>query len=298
MDENEKRQIEKEVAQRYHLHIRYILLVCLLICLFITLMVPKHVTEEAFQNFSFAATITSIVLAVVSIVYSFYSSGGIATSIGEMKQVEKDLEDEIKDIPDLKRHVSETVDDLKTNILEAIHADRQASDSKTEELTKSVHDIHDELAGLTERMQKGNNEGSDDNQDNLFEYQFNSFNGNLLMFALKKSVERNNASFKLMKISQIIGQSNLAYCRGYLVALFMCNRNRFSYDSDDLFETITVTNIDRDYFQFDDMESIILENEQDQERVKSYQSKMKEITNYFDGLNSSTTTEPGVDSKD
>ena len=49
-----------------------------------------------------------------------------------MKQVEKDLEEEIKDIPDLKKHVSETVDDLKTNILEALHADRQASDSKTE----------------------------------------------------------------------------------------------------------------------------------------------------------------------
>lgn len=261
-------------------------------------MVPKHVTEEAFQNFSFAATITSIVLAVVSIVYSFYSSGGIATSIGEMKQVEKDLEDEIKDIPDLKKHVSETVDDLKTNILEAIHADRQASDSKTEELTKSVHTIHDELAGLTKRMQKGNKEGSADNQENMFEYQYNSFNGNLLMFALKKSFEKNNVSFKLLKISQIIGQSNLAYCRGYLVALFMCNKNRFSYDSDDLFETITVTSMDKDYFQFDDMESIIIESEQDQEKVKSYQSKMKEITNYFDGLISSNPSDSNGDSKD
>lgn len=209
-------KIKKEVASRYNLHIRYILLVCLLICLFVTLIAPKHVTEEAFQNFSFAATITSIVLAVVSIVYSFYSSGGIATSIGEMKQVEQELEEGIKDIPDLKKHVSDTVDELKNNILEAIHADRQASDSKTEELAKSVHDMNDQIAGLKSGIQGKTSE----EQSTTFSYKYNSFNGNLLLYAINKA---NNIPFDIKKIAQIMGEGNIPYCRGYIVALFISN---------------------------------------------------------------------------
>lgn len=283
MDEKEIKRIKREVAGRYQLHIRYILLVCLLICLFVTLIVPKHVTEEAFQNFSFAATITSIVLAVVSIVYSFYSSGGIATSIGEMKQVEQELEEEIKDIPDLKKHVSETVDELRNNILEAIHADRQASDSKTEELAKSVHDIHDELAGLASKVAKESAKKSDDEQLGLFDYTINSFNGNLLLYAIKLAVDK-GVSFNLQKVSQILG-NNLSYSRGYLVALYMCNKKKFSYESDDSFETITMGQFDKDYFQSQEMVEKILSSAEDKTGKDSYQSKMNEIDKYFSDIN-------------
>lgn len=295
MDEKEIKKIKREVAGRYQLHIRYILLVCLLICLFVTLIVPKHVTEEAFQNFSFAATITSIVLAVVSIVYSFYSSGGIATSIGEMKQVEQELEEEIKDIPDLKKHVSETVDELKNNILEAIHADRQASDSKTEELAKSVHDMHDELAGLASMVAKESNNKNDDEQLDLFDFTINSFNGNILLYATKLAVEK-GVSFNLQRVSQILGNANnLSYCRGYFVALYMCNKNRFSYDSDDNFEIITMVQFDQSYFQAQDMAEKILSSAEDKAGKDSYQNKMNEIDKYFSEINIEVA--PQIDSK-
>lgn len=294
MDEKEIKKIKREVAGRYQLHIRYILLVCLLICLFVTLVVPKHVTEEAFQNFSFAATITSIVLAVVSIVYSFYSSGGIATSIGEMKQVEQELEEEIKDIPDLKKHVSETVDELKNHILEAIHADRQASDSKTEELAKSVHDMHDELAGLALMVAKESSKKSDDNQLDLFDYTINSFNGNLLLYATKLAFDK-GVSFNLQKVSQILGNSNLSYSRGYLVALYMCNKKRFSYESDENFETITMVQFDGEYFQAQDMAEKIFSSADDQAGKDSYQNKMNEIDKYLSEIK--TEVAPQADSK-
>ena len=294
MDEKEIKKIKREVAGRYQLHIRYILLVCLLICLFVTLVVPKHVTEEAFQNFSFAATITSIVLAVVSIVYSFYSSGGIATSIGEMKQVEQELEEEIKDIPDLKKHVSETVDELKNHILEAIHADRQASDSKTEELAKSVHDMHDELAGLASMVAKESSKKSDDNQLDLFDYTINSFNGNLLLYATKLAFDK-GVSFNLQKVSQILGNSNLSYSRGYLVALYMCNKKRFSYESDENFETITMVRFDGEYFQAQDMAEKIFSSADDQAGKDSYQNKMNEIDKYLSEIK--TEVAPQADSK-
>ena len=280
MDDKEIRKIKKEVAGKYKLHIRYILLICLLICLFVLLVVPKHVTEVAFQNFSFAATITSIVLAVVSIVYSLYSSGGIATSIGEMKQVEQELEEEIKDIPDLKRHVSEAIDKLKSNILEAIHADRQSSDSKTDELAKSMNDMHAEIAGLTSKMLKGDSQEKDEKEADVFDYSVNSINGNLLLYAIIKAQER-NISLNLKNISDIIGQGSLAYNRGYIVALYMCSKGKFSYSSNDSFDEITITSFDKEYFRVETIDSSILISTDDQSKKKDYQNKMNQITNYF-----------------
>ena len=51
-------------------HIVYIVIICLIVNVFLLCIVPGRVNDEAYQNFSFAATIVSIVLAVVSIVYS------------------------------------------------------------------------------------------------------------------------------------------------------------------------------------------------------------------------------------
>lgn len=286
MDDKEIKKIKKEVAGRYQLHIRYILLVCLLICLFVVLVVPKHVTEEAFQNFSFAATITSIVLAVVSIVYSLYSSGGIATSIGEMKQVEQELEEEIKDIPDLKRHVSDTIDDLKSNILEAIHADKQASDSKTEELAKSMNDMHAEIAGLTSKVLKDDSQEKEEEQSDVFDYSVNSINGNLLLYAIVNA-EKKNIPLNLKRISDIIGQGTLAYNRGYIVALYMCSKGYFSYSSDDSFDEITITALNKDYFEVDTIDSLILASADNQSKKNDYQNKMNQIAKYFSSIVSS-----------
>lgn len=283
MDVNEINKIRQEISNRYKLHLRYILLLCILVCLFIILIVPKHVTEGAFQNFSFAATITSIVLAVVSIVYSFTSSGGIATSIGEMKQVEKELEEEIKNIPDLKKHVSETVDDLKDHILEAINENRQASDSKTEELAKSMHDISDQITQLSSKNTAKVNDKTNKKSYDAFDYNFNSFNGNLLLYAIKKAFE-NNISFNLQKISQILGEGNLPYCRGYIVALYMCNVNRFAYSSDSSFYMITVNKLDEVYFNTEKMQDIIVNSARTPDVKASYRDKMKEIDEYVDSI--------------
>lgn len=74
-------------------HIAYIVLICVLIILFVLLIAPGRINDNAYHNFSFAATITSIVLAVVSIVYSLQS--GIS-SLGHMSRIQ-DIEESISD---------------------------------------------------------------------------------------------------------------------------------------------------------------------------------------------------------
>ena len=69
-------------------HIVYIVLICLIVNIFLICILPGRINEAAYQNFSFAATIVSIVLAVVSIVYSLQSG---LSSIGQLNGI-KDIE--------------------------------------------------------------------------------------------------------------------------------------------------------------------------------------------------------------
>ena len=72
-------------------HIVYIVLICIIVNIFLICILPGRINEEAYQNFSFAATIVSIVLAVVSIVYSLQSG---LSSIGQLNSI-KDIEAKI-----------------------------------------------------------------------------------------------------------------------------------------------------------------------------------------------------------
>lgn len=72
-------------------HIVYIVIICLIVNVFLLCIAPGRINDEAYQNFSFAATIVSIVLAVVSIVYSLQSG---LSSIGQLNGI-KDIEAKI-----------------------------------------------------------------------------------------------------------------------------------------------------------------------------------------------------------
>ena len=294
-----KEDFTPEMMQRkyhaYRLHIRYVIFFCLLVCLFIILVAPCHVSDEAFQNFSFAATITSIVLAVVSIVYSFYSSGGLTMSIGEMKQVEKELKEEIRNIPDLKNHVSQTVDDLKDNILKALDENRQASDSKTEKILETVHN---EMVKYRSNSGKENDEkpkSDDQMKSERFDYFTNSIIGNLLIYTLYKSWTT-KTPFNILSIAKIISFNGADYLQGFLVAL-TTGTGMFKYDNDDSFTTITVKELDATYFSLGDITNKILESTDKDSVKKDYKTKMDAIDDFFNPNKPCQDTTEGNNSK-
>lgn len=276
MEENEINELKKQVAGKYVLHIRYIVLISLLICIFIVLVAPNYVSDEAFHNFSFAATITSIVLAVVSIVYSFYSSGGLTMSVGEMKQVEKNLEEEIRDIPNLKNHVSNTVDELKMTLLEAINENRLVSEKKTEELFQSVETLKSMTSSSSNIDETVHEESK-----RKFDYSRNSLWGNKLVYGLYKSLTT-GIPLNLSVISSLIGNAPLDYLQGFLVGLCMDGSNVFAYKNDEKFVTITVAKMDKDYFQLDKIEKLIMSISTMEEVKNSYKESIDAITQHFE----------------
>lgn len=83
-------------------HLYYALSICTLcaICILVVLC-SSRISDEAFQNFSFASTVVSIVLAVVSILFSIWTSRGINDSFGNLRGLKTDLQDEMSKISDV-----------------------------------------------------------------------------------------------------------------------------------------------------------------------------------------------------
>lgn len=94
-------------------HIIYIVLICAIFCLFIVLMCPGKISEEAYTNFSFAATITSIVLAVVSIVYSLQSGLSSTGQLNSIKDIEVGIKSELAKFSDIEGAIKNVISPLE-----------------------------------------------------------------------------------------------------------------------------------------------------------------------------------------
>ena len=67
------------------LHVIYLIIIFVIVLLAIWLCAPYVVCEESLLKFEFAATITSTILAVISITYTMSSSGSISQNLGSMR---------------------------------------------------------------------------------------------------------------------------------------------------------------------------------------------------------------------
>ena len=95
------------------LHLIYCLVISLLLIIFIiicwVLTSQNVISEYAFENFSFAATIASILLAVVSIVYTIYSGAETSSSIGVLKNAENNISKQIETLQGIESVIKESI---------------------------------------------------------------------------------------------------------------------------------------------------------------------------------------------
>lgn len=144
-------------------HIIYLVIICLIINIFLLCIVPGRINDDAYQNFSFAATITSIVLAVVSIVYSLQSGLSSVGQLNGIKDIEAkigteltrfaNLETSIKnavregitpleasmgDIKQRQDEISKTQDDLANNWKAVMQTSKSVLERPTETLSETI----------------------------------------------------------------------------------------------------------------------------------------------------------------
>lgn len=120
-------------------HIAYIVLICVLIVLFVLLIAPGRINDEAYHNFSFAATITSIVLAVVSIVYSLQSGISSLGHMSRIQDIEESISDEISKFSGIDESIRQALSPLNQkmgDLQKAQDSMKQKQDDLLNQVTK------------------------------------------------------------------------------------------------------------------------------------------------------------------
>lgn len=144
-------------------HIVYISVIFIIMTICVLCIIPGRINDEAYQNFSFAATITSIVLAVVSIVYSLQSGLSSVGQLNSIKNIEYNINEEIKRFTNLessiKNVVSEIVHPIQTSMGDI--QQRQADIQKSQDdLTRNWREFSVSLGASTENQDYHTNDNN------------------------------------------------------------------------------------------------------------------------------------------
>lgn len=140
----------------YGLIIAGVILFAVVICWILS--ANNEVSSATLQNFTFAATIASIVLAVVSITYSIYSGAGMSGSVSVMQSAEEEIKKQVFALQNIDDRIISAVQTGNLSLVEKVEAvsqqiqplqtaSLQASSSAKD--TSSIFDFeHTSLLGL------------------------------------------------------------------------------------------------------------------------------------------------------
>ena len=171
------------------------------------------ISETAFQNFSFAASVVSIVLAVVSIVYSMKSGAGVAGSINILQEAGHDIRENVKAL--------KALDGLEDHIVDAVQEGFESLGGKIDTVQNQIEPLL-QSANANSQVVEGNS-----STKFLIDIERNSNYGNVILYICLKAFETKK-SWNL----DIIGSENKEYVWGYIVAMSSIPSVKFYYKYD------------------------------------------------------------------
>lgn len=179
-----------------YLHLVYIIIIFVVVLLAIWLSSPYIVCEESLMKFEFAATITSIVLALVSIVYSMHSGQGISENLGSMRNASEKI-----------GNVGDKLETIQTSLqTEITHL------TNLEQKMQALHDKTDRTNQLINEIGLNNNITSTSGNEGNFDYENSSVSGLIIVYAC-------SLAYKKGKTFPAALVGNPFYVHGYITAL-------------------------------------------------------------------------------
>jgi len=126
------------------IHYRYWLLICILII--IAIATDRWTGQQGFTDYlSNAATMTSLLLGLVAIIYSFYSNNAISSNLGSITTVSKDVQ-----------HVSEQITQY-ISLAKDIESAGRKNVSAMSDISQEMNDGLGKFANLLNVMNEKNN---------------------------------------------------------------------------------------------------------------------------------------------
>lgn len=170
----------------------------------IWLVSPYIVCEESLMKFEFAATITSIVLAVISIIFTLSSGNGISQNLGSMRDASEKI-----------GNVGDKLETIQTSLqTEITHL------TNLEQKMQALHDKTDRTNQLINEMGQNKNITSTSGNEGKFDYENSSVSGLIIIYACSLAY-KNGKAFP----AEYIG--NPFYTHGYITALEISSSKHF-----------------------------------------------------------------------
>lgn len=146
IEELEYKLIKAE-RKMLRIHAWYLAIVFFILGIFLFLLAPVTVCPNAFQNFSFASTIVSIVLAVVSIVYSFRTGKDSGQNIAGIREIERGIDERLRKFDSLKTEIEEVIVKHTKPITDEVGSMRKDQEVMKATLFSKLSSEHDDGEG-------------------------------------------------------------------------------------------------------------------------------------------------------
>ena len=262
------------------LHIIYWAIIFGVLSVFLLCIAPGRVDERAFENLSFASIIVSIVLAVVSIVYSFRTNSNTSDNIAGIREIEHNIDSKLDRFDSIKDSLSE---DIHSAIVEGVDKaiiDLRADVSNLKDDQADIKQNISMIATYQKRLIDDNAQSSKQlhiSEQKVFKSGL-SFNGAIAMYMACLSFTKKKAIYFPSLGNEI--ESDLDYYWGYYSALSSCFPQYFAYESEGV-KSFTVKKYDTEHLGEESIWEKLLLSYTNIERIDDY---LRIIKSYFVGI--------------
>ena len=203
--------MDKQV-NKWHLIYGYIICGIIIIAIVVCwiLSCQGKISRAAFDNFAFAASIVSIVLAVVSIVHSISSSSGVINSVKVLEDAEESIRMQVENLKGIEADIITKVDEGNRGLTDQMSSVRKQIDT---------------LMLQSNEIEKNEADKSSSKRPDVYDLTKNSAIGNVALYICLKSMETGRG-WRL----DMLGDKYTLYIWGYLFALKTLPASGFSLD--------------------------------------------------------------------
>ncbi len=121
-------------------HYIYLVIIFFVVLVCFILVVKYSVSEDAMDKFSFASTITSIILAVISIIYSLVAGIESANQLNRMNDIESRISSQLDKFTNIEQHLKDTIVSNTKPLQDGIAEMKDAMTKSTDEQQASYSD--------------------------------------------------------------------------------------------------------------------------------------------------------------
>ena len=240
-----------------------LILITIIICLSAVKMGDN---EKMFNYISFAATISSILLAVIAIIYSFYSNSSMSQSLGSLDSISKDVAKNTLEMTSATEDLRKKIEEIPF-YLKPIEDKADLTNSRLEQLSKSPQISSSKIMDKELKLSYINNA---------------SFLGLKALYCTLLSFQKTKP-FKFSNITTLSTNNSEMYMYAYFIATSTLELIRYTISDN----TFTILNVDA--VLVENLKRIIYEKAEAADKsnppeLKTWKIEVESIENYFSVL--------------